>query len=79
MLPGISMMTPSDDADQRRRAPAELGHRADQERAFCGGKNARRSLMICGALATTSLREHDRFDRAGAHALDQRLRASSCG
>ena len=75
MLPGISMMTPSDRLIERRRAPAELGHRADEERAFlAAGRTLRRSLMICGALAMTSCGNMHAVDRARAHALGERLR-----
>ena len=59
-LPMIAMLPrdlddePERQADERRCAPAELGHRPDQEGAFFGWEEARRSEMIFGALAMTS-------------------------
>ena len=74
MLPGgTSMMTPSDARDQRRRAPAELRHRPDQERALLGGKEAPHVGDDPRRVGDDVLREHDALDRAGAHALGQLL------
>ena len=77
MLPGISMMTPSDRLTSVGVPQPSLAIGPIRNVPCCGGKNARRSLMIRGALATTSLREHHAVDRAGADALARAPRASS--
>ena len=73
MLPGISMMMPSDTLTSVGVPQPSFAIGPIRNVPCRGGKRARRSLMIFGALAMTSLREHDRLDRAGADAVHQRL------
>ena len=54
MLPGISMMTPSDRLTSVGVPQPSLAIGPMRKVPCCGGKNVRRSLMIRGALATTS-------------------------
>ena len=54
MLPGISMMMPSDRLTSVGVPQPSLAIGPIRNVPCCGGKNVRRSLMIRGALATTS-------------------------
>ena len=79
MLPGISMMTPSERLISVGVPQPSFAIGPIRNVPSCGGKNARRSLMICGALATTSCGNMIAVDRAGAHALAPAPAGSSCG
>ena len=60
-------------ADQRRRAPAELRHRPDQERALPRREEGAQVADDLRGVGDDVLREHHRLDRAGADALGERL------
>nr|WP_159394157.1 hypothetical protein [Streptomyces sp. NRRL S-495] len=62
------------DADQRRRAPADLGHRPDQELPLLGREEGPQIAEDPRGVGDDVLGEHHRLDPAGAHPLDQRLK-----
>ena len=70
---GISMITPSDTLTSVGSPQPSLAIGPMRNVPCCGGNSARRSLMICGALAIDVLGEHDVADRAAADAVHERL------
>ena len=61
------------DAHQRRRAPAELDHRADQERALLDREEPAQVGQDPRRVRDDVLGEHHRLHRTGPYALHQRL------
>ena len=70
---GISMITPSDRLTSVGAPQPSFAIGPIRNVPCCGGKIARRSLMMRGAFATTSCGNMMLVDRAGADAVHQRL------
>ena len=80
MLPGgISTMTPSESVTSDGVPQPNLAIGPIRKVPSCGGKIAFRSLMIRGALATTSVGNMMLFDRAGASRRRGARRGARCG
>ena len=65
------------DADQRRRAPADLGHRPDQEGALLRREDRAQVADDAGRVLDHVVREQDAAYRAGADALRPAARAAA--
>ena len=74
MLPGISMITPSERLIRVGVPQPSFAIGPMRNMSCSGGKKARRSLMIRGALATMSCGNMIDVDRAGPDARAQRAR-----
>ena len=79
MLPGISMMMPSDRLTSVGVPQPSFAIGPMRNVPSCGGKKARRSLMIFGAFATMSCGNMMLLDRAGADAFAAAPAGSSSG
>ena len=58
---------------QRRRSPAQLGHRADQENSLLRREDGTQVADDARRIGDHVLREHDALDRTGLHAVHQWL------